>query len=304
MTYHIVLGAVLTGRPEARYEAYARAYASCGDQTDLSYRRSYARLYESVCCASLSSDDKFSTLYKERPQDVIGKFVRLEPLDANRHLKAVHAVSNGDPIFLKKAYDPQEVWGFHAEGPFRNEDELRRSFVFCHMENEGAFAILQNLSDRLVGAVMVSKDDPLNLSIQLDPPIVGPSSFGSKEQMEACYLVMDRLFANGYRRIQISIDSKDSQGSKLADRLGFTFEGCILKDQIVKESNRDSNVYGMLNSDWDKGAKMSLYRKLYGAGMARADMAYNKKEVELDEQQRVLAELKAEAENGLKDKIA
>ena len=117
---------------------------------------------------------------------------------------------------------------------------------------------------------------------------------------------MDRLFAYGYRRIQISIDSKDRQGAKLADRLGFTYEGCLLKDQIVKESSRDSNVYGMLNSDWDKGARTVLYRKLYGPAMAKADLAYNKKEAELDEQQRVLAEQQEPAENGnsSKDKNA
>ncbi|KAG7365313.1 GNAT family acetyltransferase [Nitzschia inconspicua] len=283
-------GAVLVGRPEARYEAFARAYAGCGDKTSLSYRRSYARLYESVSCESLSADDKYSTLYKNRPQDIIGKWIRLEPLDAKRHVNAVFAVTNGDPIFLKPAYDPQEVWGFQIQGPFRTPEELEKSFVFQHYDNEASFAILQNLNDRLVGVVSVSKDQPQNLSIQLDQPIVGPSSFGSKEQLEACYLMMDRLFAYGYRRIQISIDSKDNQGAKLADRLGFTYEGCLLKDQIVKESSRDSNVYGMLNSDWDKGARTALYRKLYGAAMAKADMAYNKKEAELDEQQRVRAE--------------
>jgi RimJ/RimL family protein N-acetyltransferase len=283
-------GAVLVGRPEARYEAYARAYASCGDQTALSYRRSYARLYESVCCDSLSADDKFATMYRERPQDIIGKWIRLEPLETKRHSKAVFAVTCGDPVFLKPAYDPQEVWGFHEHGPFQNPQELEKSFVFQHYRNEASFAILQNLNDRLVGVVMVSNDQPQNLSIQLDPPIVGPSNYGSKEQMEACFLVMDRLFAYGYRRIQISIDSKDSQGAKLADRLGFTYEGCLLKDQIVKETSRDSNVYGMLNSDWDKGARTVLYRKLYGPAMAKADAAYNKKEDELDEQQRVLAE--------------
>lgn len=292
---------MLVGRPEARYEAYARAYAGCGDKTALSYRRSYARLYESVACESLSSDDKFSTLYKERPQDIIGKWIRLEPLDVNRHLQAVHSVTNGDPIFLKPAYDPQEVWGFQIQGPFRTAEELRQSFVFKHFDNEASFAILQNLSDRLVGVVSVSNDQPQNLSIQLNTPIVGPSNYGSKEQLEASFLVMDRLFAYGYRRIQISIDSKDSQGAKLADRLGFTFEGCLLKDQIVKESSRDSNVYGMLNSDWDKGARTALHRKLYGAAMTKADVAYNKKEEELDEQQRVLAE---QEEAVLKDKKA
>jgi len=285
-------GAILVGRPEARYEAYARAYAGCGDTTALSYRRSYARLYESVCCDSLSSDDKFSTLYKERPQGIIGKWIRLEPLEKKRHSKAVFAVTNGDPIFLKKAYDCQEVWGFQIAGPFDNPDELNKSFIFQTLENQAAFAILQNLNDRLVGVVMLSKDNPQNLSIQLDPPIIGPSNNGSKEQMEACLLLMDRLFAYGYRRIQISIDSKDSHGSKLADRLGFTFEGCLLKDQIIMESSRDSNVYGMLNSDWDKGARKVIYKKLYGAAMMKADIAYNNKEEELDEQQRVIAEKK------------
>ena len=209
-------------------------------------------------------------------------------------MKAIHAVTNGDPIFLKKAYDPQEVWGFEVHGPFNSADELHKSFVFQHYENQAAFAILQNLNDRLVGLVMLSNDNPQNLSIQLDTPIAGPSSNGSKEQLEACFLLLDRLFANGYRRIQISVDSKDSQGSQLADRLGFTFEGCLLKDKIFKESSRDSNVYGMLNSDWNKGARKAIYKKLYGAAMMRADEAYNKKEEELDEQQRFLAEAEEE----------
>lgn len=278
------------GRPEARYEAYARAYAGCGDRTALSYRRSYARLYESVACDSLSADDKYAALYKERPQDIVGKWTRLEPLEVKRHLKAVFAVTNGDPIFLKQAYDPQEVWGFQVQGPFHNPEELQQSFVFQRLENEAAFAILQNFNDRLVGVVLVSRDHPQNLSIQLDPPIVGPSHYGTKEQMEACFLVMDRLFAYGYRRIQISIDSRDRQGATLADRLGFTYEGCLLKDKIIKDSSRDSNVYGMLNSDWDKGARTVLYRRLYGPSMAKADVAYNEKQAELDEQQQFLAE--------------
>lgn len=288
-------GPTIVGRPEARYEAFARAYAGCGDTTSLSYRRSYARLYESCCCDSISSDDKFSALYKNRPGDIIGKWIRLEPLERSRHLNAVFAITNGEPIFLKKSYDPQEVWGFRVDGPFAGRDKLNNSFVFQHHENQAAFAILQNLNDRLVGVVILDKDNPLNLSIQLDPPIIGPSNNGSKEQLEACFLLLDRLFAHGYRRIQISIDSKDGHGAKLADRLGFTYEGCLLKDQIVKESSRDSNVYGMLNSDWDKGARKVLYKNLYGSAMMKVDLAYNKKEEELDHQQRFLSE-KEEAE--------
>jgi hypothetical protein len=115
---------------------------------------------------------------------------------------------------------------------------------------------------------------------------------------------VDRLFANGYRRIQISIDSKDVESAKLVDRLGFTFEGCLLKHMVIKESSRDSSIYGMLNSDWDRGARQTMYKKLYGVAAARVDFANNVKEEELDEQTRGLAEQKAIEEMADKDKNA
>lgn len=285
----LLSGAVIPGKPEAHYEAFARAYAGCGDDTSLSYRRSYARLYETVCCANDKEEAKFSSHYEKRPEALVGKSIRLEALDAKPHLKSIFAATSGDMYFYKKSYDANEVWGFLEDGPFQTQDQLSKSFVFQHYENQAAFAIVQNLSDRILGVVMLSRDDPKNLSIQLDAPIVGPSTVGGKEQLEASFLLIDRLFANGYRRIQFSIDSKDGNGSKLADRLGFTLEGVLLKDMIIKDSSRDSKVYGMLNSDWDKGARIALYRKLYGSSMAQADVAFNKREEELLEQQRVLS---------------
>lgn len=282
------LGAVIPGKPEAHYEAFARAYAGCGDSTSLAYRRSYARLYETISCANDKSEGKFSNLYDKRPEALVGQAVRLEALDAKAHGKSIFAATGGDMYFYKKSYDANEVWGFLEDGPFSTQEELLKSFVFQQYENQAAFAIGQNLNDRILGVIMLSRDDPKNLSIQLDAPILGPSSLGGKEQLESCFLLMDRLFANGYRRIQFSVDSKDGDGSKLADRLGFTLEGILLKDMVIKDSSRDSKVYGMLNSDWDKGARIALYRKLYGSAMARADVAFNNKEEELVEQQRVL----------------
>lgn len=295
-------GPVISGRPEARFEAFARSYAGCGDHVSLSYRRSYARMYEQICCDNHKTDDEYGAMYKSDPEFVVGKFCWLEGLDAKRHLAKVHAATSGDMYYHKKSYNPSEVWGFLEDGPFESPEALRKSFVFQHKENQAGFCIVQSVTMRILGVIMLSKDDPENLSIQLDPPILGPSNFEGKEQLEACFMLMDRLFANGYRRIQLSIDEKDGKASKLADRLGFTFEGCLLKDQIVKESSRDSNVYGMLNSDWDKGARKALMRKLYGASTAQLDEAYNKKEEEHDEQNRVLAERKLE-EQAAKKKV-
>jgi RimJ/RimL family protein N-acetyltransferase len=285
---------VLSGRPEARFEAYARGFAGCGSYTDPAYRRSYGRMYEAICCVNHKQDDKFAQLFKTRPHDVVGKYVRLEALEADRHVNDLFQITCGDTVGDHKAYDPNEVWGFLPDGPFESPTEMRQSFVFQRKPNEASFAIVNNVTDRVVGAILLTSDDPANLSIQIEPPIMPPKGDGTKEQMEACFLLIDRLFAFGYRRIQIATDSQDALQRKLATRLGFTLEGVLYKHQIIKEASRDSAVAGLLNSDWSRGARTALFSKLYGNAAARADRANEKKEEEYDEQQRVLEKQKQE----------
>lgn len=293
----------MSGRPEARFEAYARGFAGCGVYTSMAYRRSYARLYEALACANHAADDKYAALFKTRPHDLTGKYVRLEALQVDRHLADLYHTTSGEPALGNSQYDPEEIWSFQESGPFATEKELRQSFVFQHKLNDAAFAILNTVTDKILGAVLLVGDDPTNLSIQLEAPLMQPSCDGGPEQLEACFLLLDRLFAYGYRRIQFSIDSQDAIKRKLANRLGFTLEGVLYKHMIIKDSSRDSNIYGILNSDWKKGARAALFKKLYGTAALRADTANEKREEEYDEQQRVLAEKKRVEAEASKKKL-
>jgi RimJ/RimL family protein N-acetyltransferase len=295
-------GSVLSGRPEARFEAYARGFAGCGTYTAVTYRRSYGRMYEAISCMNHANDDKYTKLFKERPHDIIGKYIRLEALEVERHLDDVFKVTSGEPALENKSYDPQEVWGFLEDGPFEDEKEMHQSYVFQRKQNEAGFAIVHAVTDRVMGVILLRNDDPRNLTIQLEAPMMQPSREGTKEQLEACYLLMDRLFAYGYRRIQVSIDSQDAGKRKMCTRLGFTLEGRLYKHMVVKEASRDSNVYGLLNSDWKRGARSALFTKLYGAAALRADRANEKLEEEFDEQTRVLKEQKREEAAAAKNK--
>ncbi|EEC49682.1 predicted protein [Phaeodactylum tricornutum CCAP 1055/1] len=293
-------GAVLSGRPEARFEAYARAFAGCGPYTSVSYRRSYGRLYEATSCMNLATDDKYVKLFKYRPNDIIGRYIRLEALEVDRHLEGLYNLTSGDAGLENKSFDPEEIWGFLEDGPFEDAKAMRNSFIFMHLMNEAAFAIVNNITDKLMGCILLSKDDPQNLTIQLEPPLMQPTQEGSRELLESCFLLMDRLFAYGYRRLQISIDALDSDKRKLAMRLGFTLEGVLYKHMVVKESSRDSNIYGLLNSDWKRGARVAIFKELYGDAAFRVDSMNEKKEEEFDEQTRVLKEQKrTEQENAL-----
>lgn len=71
---------------------------------------------------------------------------------------------------------------------------------------------------------------------------------------------------------------------------------------VVKEASRDSNVYGLLNSDWKRGARSALFKKLYGAAALRADNQNERTEAEFDEQTRGLKELKAREAEAAKNK--
>lgn len=250
-------------------------------------------MYEAVTCQSHKMDDKYSELFKTRPQDVIGKKVRLEALEASRHLNTIFEITSGDAYGDSKSFDPEEIWGFLPDGPFRNKEEMRTSFVFQRKIDEAAFAIVDNVTDKVIGAVILNNDNPEYLSIQMEPPIMRPNVDGSQEQVEACFLLLDKLFALGYRRIQMSVDAQNGPARKLALRLGFTMEGTLYKHTIIKEASVDSAVYGLLNSDWDRGARFALFKKLHGDKAARADLQMKKKEEETDEQNRVLAEKKA-----------
>lgn len=277
-------GAIISGMPEARFEAYARAFAGCGSYTSTSYRRSYARMYEAVACNNHSTEKQYREHWLERPGDIVGRTIRLEPLDTKRHLKDFYAMTCGDIYRANKSYDPLEVWAFYEDGPFDSPEKMKESFVFQREMNEAGFAIIESLTGNMVGAVYLTNDNPKNLSISLELPIVKPSSEGTVESIEACFLLLDRLFALGYRRVQLSVDSMDTKGKKLSGRLGFTQEGLIPKDRIIKESNRDSIIYGMLNSDWDKGARAFLFKKLHGEKAMKVDVKNEKSEAELEKQ--------------------
>ena len=196
------------------------------------------------------------------------------------------------------------MFGFLNCGPFDNPKSLLESEVFQLERNQSAFAIVDFITDRLLGVIHLSNDDPKNLNVQMELPVVKPSSDGSVEQMEACFLLLDRLFAHGYRRVQMCVDTQDVRGKRLPSRLGFTQEGQIPKHMIVKDANRDSLIYGMLNSDWDKGARAFLFKKLHGVAAQKADATIVAKEEAAHSQEEQLKEKKhAEAMENDKKKV-
>jgi RimJ/RimL family protein N-acetyltransferase len=283
---------VLSGRPEARYEAYARAYAGCGPYTTHPYRCSYARRCENWACHSHEANDRHNKLFDERPYDLLGQYVRLEALDVQRHAATLFQVTTGTALAGHKSFDPQEIWAFQPEGPFATIAELEQSFLFHkssptdqQRRHSAAFAMIDMVTDALVGVIRLTNDDPDHLTVQLEPPILPPQYQNSMKQLEACFLLLDRLFALGYRRIQLSVDTQDIDGQQLAKRLRCVLEGILRKHKVIKDANRDSKIYSLINSDWKTTVRAHLFGILYGASMLAYDRANEAFETEQEEKE-------------------
>lgn len=282
----------IPGHPEALFEAYARAYAGCGTHPKTSYRRSYARVYQMVSCKNSATVDFYEKLFVERPYDLVGRTIRLEPLQADRHVKGLYKVTSGEQYDADEMqYNPSLIWAFLDCGPFQDERQMEQCPELFHRgDGEAAFCIIDSSLNTPCGVIIVTNDDPKNLTIDIEPPIVKLNARGTEIEMEAVFLIMDRLFALGYRRIQMLTDALDYEARKLPARMGFTQEALLIKHRIIKASSRDSVVYGMLNSDWDKGARSLVFGKLHGKSALKVETQKEKGESQLEHHTKRLAE--------------
>ncbi|MNN05384.1 hypothetical protein D3C81_1181420 [compost metagenome] len=67
---------------------------------------------------------------------------------------------------------------------------------------------------------------------------------------EAVYLLAKRAFDLGYRRLEWKCNSLNARSMRAAERLGFTYEGTFRQHMVVKDRNRDSAWFSILDSEW------------------------------------------------------
>jgi RimJ/RimL family protein N-acetyltransferase len=68
---------------------------------------------------------------------------------------------------------------------------------------------------------------------------------------EAVYLLARHAFTDlGVRRLEWKCDAGNERSRRAAERFGFTFEGVFRQHMLVKDRNRDTAWYSLLDSEW------------------------------------------------------
>ena len=203
---------------------------------------------------------------------LVGRHIRLEPLDPACHARALFQASHGSDV-------ARRVWDYLPAGPWPDEAGFltwlrgmaasfdRVAYVLCPVATG-------------VAAGMASYLDihPLDGVIEIGGIWFTPDLQRTRAATEALYLMlayaMDDL---GYRRMQWRCNALNTKSRAAAHRLGFRFEGVFHNHMIVKGMNRDTAWYSILDEEWpDVRARITAWlddSNFDDAGVARSSLS-------------------------------
>ena len=177
-------------------------------------------------------------------ETIVGRFCRLEPLDADRH---------GAALFEANAVDTEaRNWTYLPYGPFETLALYRRWIEAVTAGNDPIFfAIVERSSDRPVGVASYLRIDPANGSIEVGGLNFSPLLQRKPAATEAMFLMMRRVFDEiGYRRYEWKCDSLNAASRAAAARLGFQYEGTFRQVVVYKGRNRDTAWFSIIDGEW------------------------------------------------------
>jgi RimJ/RimL family protein N-acetyltransferase len=194
-----------------------------------------------------------------RPVTLRGRSVTLEPLDANHHSAAIwNAVSGHD-----------EVWTWLADGPYASESALRAALAEKQASQTAVFlAILPAPDGKLANSAYVPgpyvpslhpaagyasymRIEPAHGVIEVGNILLSLSLQRTTAATEAMYLMARYVFDDlGYRRYEWKCNAENQPSRRAALRLGFSFEGIFRQHMVIKDRNRDTAWFAMLDHEW------------------------------------------------------
>jgi RimJ/RimL family protein N-acetyltransferase len=178
------------------------------------------------------------------PRDpMIGRFCRVEPLDARRHAAE---------LFAANATDREgRNWTYLPYGPFDTPDAYAAWVTSVAGRDDPQFWSIVDLETaQAVGVASYLRVDPASGSIEVGHINYSPRLQRRPAATEAMYLMMQRAFALGYRRYEWKCDALNAPSRAAAQRLGLSYEGIFRQARVTKGRNRDTAWYAAIDSEW------------------------------------------------------
>jgi RimJ/RimL family protein N-acetyltransferase len=185
-------------------------------------------------------------------------------------LEPLYNVSNGNPVTIGErnygAYDSDVlIWRYMFYGPFQNLESFRENYrKMMEVPNMLVFTVFDSQHHTQIGVTTLMRNKPNFLVIEIGHIWYSPIAQRTGANIEACYLVLKHTFALGYRRVEWKCNAINERSKASALKIGFKFEGIQEYHMIVKNINRDTAWFRILDYEWND-IKAALENRLYNA---------------------------------------
>lgn len=171
-----------------------------------------------------------------------GKHISLHPMrpDLAENLWSTFEGTENETLFTYMPY-----------GPFKDYDSFQEHITTLSKSTDPQFYVIRDSkSGKLVGQTSHLNINTKNRTIEIGHVLFSSSLQRTPAATEAFYLMANKAFNDGFRRLEWKCDANNAASKRAALRLGHTFEGVFRQHMIVRGRNRDSAWFSILDSEW------------------------------------------------------
>ncbi|MEP2028370.1 MAG: GNAT family protein [Paracoccaceae bacterium] len=172
---------------------------------------------------------------------LLGRYCRLEPLDAERHAALLFRVYEGHDA----------LWDYMPYGPFSSAAQYHRWVRETVADKGHLFYAVYNLETQVYGGVLsFLRIAPQAGSIEVGNINFAPDLQRTRAATESLFLTMEWAFGAGYRRFEWKCNALNLPSRAAGQRLGLSFEGVFRQALVVKGRNRDTAWLAAIDKEW------------------------------------------------------
>jgi RimJ/RimL family protein N-acetyltransferase len=173
-----------------------------------------------------------------------GRQVALRPLQLETDPAELFRISHGDP-------GRERLWTYMGYGPFSGETAMGEWLAGCARSEDPLFlCVIDAANGRRLGMASFLNVRPEMRVLEVGHIWYAPEAQRTAANTEATYLMLRDAFDLGYRRAEWKCDALNERSRRAALRLGFRFEGVFRQHMVVKDRNRDTAWYAVLDGEW------------------------------------------------------
>ncbi|OGO95441.1 MAG: hypothetical protein A3F41_01870 [Coxiella sp. RIFCSPHIGHO2_12_FULL_44_14] len=182
-------------------------------------------------------------------KDFYGQYVILKKLDLEE-LDLLYEKTHGSDELIT-------VWQYLPYGPFNSPEEMKQFYAnYLTSSTKLVFCVHSAKTQEPIGITCLEDINPDMGTIEVASVLYCKSVQKTEANTETVYLLMKHCIQElGYRRIAWRCNSNNEASKRSALRLGFEFEGIFYNHMIVKNGNRDTAWFGLIDQRWPPVSK-------------------------------------------------